>query len=150
MSVARLSSGAAHANLDAVENAGVARLARATSAWRGSSSRDDDAAAFRQRAGQPDGAVAAEGADFEHAPRAGDAHQQLEKFALEGRDVDGRKAGLAVGLEGGFERGVGGSEQIAEVAIDCQSIVFGMSGIVWGAFICPAPPQSPAPRAGRA
>ena len=60
-----------------------------------------------ERAGEPERAVAAKRADFEDAARAGDADQQFEKLALQRRDVDGRKSGFVIGLEGGVECVVG-------------------------------------------
>src|SRR5947208_17002958 len=58
----------------------------------------DDAAAGGEAAGEEDGGVAAEGADFEDifgALEAGEEHQQ---FALIGGDVDGGEVGIGAGL----------------------------------------------------
>ena len=44
----------------------------------------DKPAVRRQRAGQPDGAVAAEGADLEDAAGMGELREEIEKLALTG------------------------------------------------------------------
>ena len=46
----------------------------------------------RQSAGQPDGAVSAEGSDFENSLRSLNASQQMKELALVGSHVDGREA----------------------------------------------------------
>ncbi len=72
----------------------------------------------RQGAGQPDGAVAAEGADLEDAACAFELREKLEELALVGCDVDGREAGCCVGGERGVENGVVGEQGCGEVLVD--------------------------------
>ena len=56
----------------------------------------DDFAIGWERACKPDGAVAAEGSDFEDALGTLDAGEQVEEFALVGSDVDRGKTGAGV------------------------------------------------------
>ena len=65
-------------------------LARATAALCVLQLEGDEGTVGRQGTGQPDGAVAAEGADLEHPAGAGDAHQQGQQLPLVGRHVDRR------------------------------------------------------------
>src|SRR5208337_3174705 len=107
----------AHAEVDMVEDAGVEKIGAGDIGVMRVQFKRYDLPASRERAGQPDGAVAAQGSDFEDAPRTGDLDQQGKESALKGRDVDGGQGGLAVGSESGFESSVGGDEQVAEVAV---------------------------------
>ena len=75
------------------------------------------APAFRQRACQPDGGVSAEGPDLEDAPRTGDAGQQVQELAVDGGDLDRRKARRVLVVDGGVEGGVVTDEGLGEVAI---------------------------------
>ena len=59
----------------------------------------DQATIRRQRARQPDRAVAAERADLEDRARADRAREQVQELALAGRDGDRRQAGGGVGRE---------------------------------------------------
>jgi len=43
----------------------------------------DNAPALGKPASKPDGAISAQRADLQNPPRAGDAHQQLKKLALQ-------------------------------------------------------------------
>jgi hypothetical protein len=87
----------------------------------------DEAAVGRQGAGEADGAVAAEGADFEDAFCALHEGEEVEESALGGADVDGRKICGGVGGEGGFEDRVGRDEGVVEVVVDV-----GPDGVVVG------------------
>ena len=96
-------------------------------------------------AGQPDGAVAAEGADLEHPAGAGDAHEQLEQLALVGGDLDlGEAGGGAVG-QGGVEHVVGGQEGGDDVVVDRgpQLVVHPVSVVPPGAVAHPNLVQLP-------
>jgi hypothetical protein len=70
----------------------------ATAAWWGSSSSVTRLPEGWQSAGQPDGAVSAEGSDFEDSSYVVDASEKVKKLALVGCDVDGGKSGLRVCL----------------------------------------------------
>ena len=78
----------------------------------------DETAEGGQSAGQPDGAVSAEGADFENSPRSLNARQQMKELALVGRDVDGGKPGACVRCDSFAERLIGMDESVCEVAFD--------------------------------
>ena len=86
--------------------------------------------------------------DLQYAPRRADAHQHLQKFALQPGNVDGRQPGLAIGLEGGVEHLIRGGQQIAKIAVHPVHTSW-LPGFFRG-ITSPAPPRSPAPRAGRA
>ncbi len=77
--------------------------------------------------GEPDGAVAAKGADLKDAASVVDAGEEMKELALRGGDVDGREAGGGVGGEGLGEGGVGGDELLSEVLVDgCPELLIGL------------------------
>ena len=78
--------------------------------------RDEDAVG-REGAGEADGAVSAQGSDFEDSFGALHSGEQMEKFALSGAYVDGRKFGAGVRFEGFCELLIGWKE-LFNVAID--------------------------------
>ena len=67
---------------------------------------------------EPDGAVAAEGSDFEDATGALHPREEVEELALVGGYVDGGQAGGFIELEHCGECGVGGDEVFNEILID--------------------------------
>jgi len=78
----------------------------------------DDFAVGRKRSGEPYGAVAAEGSDFEDPFCALDAGEQVEELTLVGCDVNRGKAGACVGLDSFVECAVGMNESVCDVAVD--------------------------------
>ena len=78
----------------------------------------DDQAVIGERAGEPDGGVAAEGADLEDASGAGGACEEVEELALGRRDVDGGQAGGGVGRQDGVEDRVGREELAGDEVVD--------------------------------
>ena len=79
----------------------------------------DEATGWRERAGQPDGAVSAEGADLEDICGSLNACDQVEELALVGSDVDRRKASAGVRLYGFVDGFVRVDESADEVLLDC-------------------------------
>ena len=79
----------------------------------------DEAAVWRKSAGQPDGAVSAEGADFEDAGGSLNAGDQVEELALVRRDVDCGEARAGVRLYGFVDSLVWVNESADEVLLDC-------------------------------
>jgi hypothetical protein len=77
----------------------------------------DEFAGGGKSAGETDGAVAAEGSDFEDAFCSGHAGEKVQEFALGGAYVDGGEVGFGVGFYGLFEDRVGGDEGLGEVAV---------------------------------
>ncbi len=69
-------------------------------------------------AGEPCGAVAAEGSDFEDAAGRLHSREEVEEFALVGGYVDGGQAGGFVGFECGVEGRVGRDEVFDEILVD--------------------------------
>ena len=110
--------GGAEAEVDDVGQAGVGDVGLGDSGVFGVELEGDELAAGRERAGEADGAVAAEGSDLEDAAGGLGFGEELEELALVGGDVDGGKAGGGVGGEGGFEDGVGRKEGVVEVVVD--------------------------------
>jgi len=78
----------------------------------------DEAAVWRKSAGQPDGAVSAEGADFEDAGGSLNAGEQVKKLALIGSDIDRGEAGAGICLYGFVDSLVGVDESADEVLLD--------------------------------
>jgi len=66
----------------------------------------DQAPAFGQGAGEPQGTVASERADLEDRARADQPRQQMEQLALVGRDLDRGQSGRRADRERRLERGI--------------------------------------------
>ena len=79
----------AEAELDGVGEAGVGDVGEGYLGVLGVEFEGDELAAGWERAGEADGAVAAEGSDLEDAVGALGFGEELEELALVGRDVDG-------------------------------------------------------------
>ena len=77
-----------------------------------------EASAQRQRASEPDRAVAAERPDLEDAARALRAREEMEQLALVGRDLDLGKTGVAAPGQGFLERRILWHEHLVEVSVD--------------------------------
>ena len=105
-----------------------AKLARATSACLGFSSSVTRPATGGQGAGEPDGAVAGEGADFEYLACAVDAGDEVEELALGGGDLNLGHAGGDARLDNGIERGVRRQQGIGDVAVDGVPLVLWHGG----------------------
>jgi len=71
-----------------------------------------------ERAREPEGAVAAEGAYLQDAAGMREAREQMQELALVGRNVDGGKPGGGVGGERSGEGGVVTAESVGEVGVD--------------------------------
>ena len=84
----------------------------------------DEFAVCRESASQPEGAVSAECADFQDASGSLDAREQMEEFALRGRDVDCREVGFGVCLNCVVERLIWVNEGVGEVVVDGGPKVF--------------------------
>src|SRR4029450_9142514 len=78
----------------------------------------DELAVGGKRTSEPDGGVAAKGADLEDSAGARDTGKKMKKFALAGSDVDGGKTGAGVGFERVFNSLNRRDELIGEVAVD--------------------------------
>ena len=72
----------------------------------------------RQGPGQPDRAVAAEGAHLQDPAGAHGQAEELEQLPLVGRHLQGRQVGGVAGVEGGGERRVRGRQRGDEVGVD--------------------------------
>src|SRR5581483_4563936 len=70
----------------------------------------DQRSVGRKGAGEPDGAVAAECADFENGAGADGLSEDVEEFSEIGCDLYRGQVGFGRGLEGSVERGVRGFE----------------------------------------
>ena len=110
-------NGAPHVNIDAIQYPRVQQIRARHICMTRVDLQRDNAAAFGKRAGHADGAVSAQSSDFQNAPRAGAAHQNVEKLALKRGNVDGGKAGSPICRESGFELFIGRSQQITEIAV---------------------------------
>ena len=98
-------------------------FARATSACFGAELEGDQPAAGGQRPGQPDGAVAAEGADFEDAAGADHPRVDVQELALVRRHVDRRQTGRGVRRPGSIEGRVVRDQPIGEVVVDAHPVL---------------------------
>ncbi|CAL1151125.1 unnamed protein product [Cladocopium goreaui] len=114
----------AHPDVDAVRDAGVGEVRPSDFGVTRVGFERRDTPVLGERSGEPDRAVAAEGADLEHAFRRDRAGQHLQQLALVRRDGDLRQPGFLAGGQGGVERGVVLREARAEIVID-RAIDFG-------------------------
>lgn len=87
----------------------------------------DDFAVGWESAGEPDSAVACEGANFENASGVADAGEEVEEFTLRGGDGDLRETCGVAGGEHGRE------DRIAQVEFGVEQ---GVDGGLGGLRIC--------------
>lgn len=108
----------AGANVHAIADPGEAEVVAGDLGIAGLELEGDELAAGGECAGHPDGGISAQGADLQHAARAGDVYEQRKKLAEAGGHIDGGKAGCAVCLERGDQRGVGRREERIQICVD--------------------------------
>jgi hypothetical protein len=76
----------------------------------------------RQGAGQPDGRIAAEGADLQDSPRPDHLREEMEHLALRRRDVDRRQARRLISGEDRTQRRILPKQLVGDIIVDLRPI----------------------------